>query len=152
MGLQIFHNLIHIGRGLGIAGLQGGQLVLLPPEEAGEALLPPRVEVLELADQVGQGVANLPPGPGADLLEGVLGELRHVFFWAAAPYWSTTLLSVMSMVLAKASTALRWAGVSLASSRSVSGTPSWGGAGGPLGALAPLGGAAWAWPPRGSWG
>ena len=69
MGLQIFHNLIHIGRGLGIAGLQGGQLVLLPPEEAGEALLLlPRVEVLELADQVGQGVANLPQVLGADLL------------------------------------------------------------------------------------
>ncbi len=113
---------------------------------------PPRVEVLELPDQVGQGLSDLAPGPLVRICCKVFSENSETFFWAAAPYCSTTLLSVMSMVLAKASTALRRAGVSLASSRSVSGTPSWGGAGGLLGAPAPLGGAAWAWPPRGSWG
>ena len=46
----------------------------------------------------------------------VLSEKPAMFFWAAAPYWSTRLASVMSICLAKSSTILRSASVSWLSS------------------------------------
>ena len=45
-----------------------------------------------------------------------LSEKAAMFFWAAAPYWSTTLESVRSICLAKSSTIFRSASVSLLSS------------------------------------
>ena len=46
----------------------------------------------------------------------VFSEKEATFFWAAAPYWSTTLESVMSIFSAKSLTIFRSASVSMLSS------------------------------------
>ena len=85
VGLQVFHNLIHVGGGFGVPGFQGGQLILFPAEKAGKAFfLLLRVKFLQLPDQVGQGLSDLPQVLGANLLQGVFGKLGDIFLGGGA--------------------------------------------------------------------
>ena len=85
VGLQVFHNLIHVGGGFGVPGFQGGQLILFPAEKAGKAFfLLLRVKFLQLPDQVGQGLSDLPQVLGADLLQGVFGKLGDILLGGGA--------------------------------------------------------------------
>ena len=85
VGLQVFHNLIHVGGGFGVPGFQGGQLILFPAEKAGKAFfLLLWVKFLQLPDQVGQGLSDLPQVLGADLLQGVFGKLGDIFLGGGA--------------------------------------------------------------------
>ena len=76
MVLQHLDDLVHVGLRLGVAGLQGLQLVLFLLEEAENAplLLLVLAKVLQLHHQGGQGLAHLPQVLGLDVVQGALGE------------------------------------------------------------------------------
>ena len=86
MVLQHPDDLIHIDLCLGIAGLQGLQLVALLLEEAEQAalLLLILAKIFQLHHQVGQGLAHLAQVLGLDAVQGVFREGGNVLLGRGA--------------------------------------------------------------------
>ena len=82
MLLEGLTDFFHVDLGLGIAALHQLQLIALLLEKAQEALFLLLIQSLQLSHHADDQVANLSQVLGADICQGGIGEIGHLFLGA----------------------------------------------------------------------
>lgn len=84
MGFQVFHNFVHIGGGLVIARLQGGKLIFLRRKKPPRPFFSSGSKSWSWRTRSVRVSADFTQVLGADLFQGVFGELGYVFLGCCA--------------------------------------------------------------------